>query len=236
MKLSLLAGLAFLALAAPAQAHAQVSGLAVDPPPAPNPEEAAPSAERAAFLQRYVQSDAPRHERDRAFRRLLRRLETGSQEHQRWVGRYRDFLVQQAGLIAAEHAAAPRPAVTVCTVASDAPSGMNFIGLRQYCAPDFAGDSAYADDLDLMARAAAIEGNQARRIALMESVTILRWWRVPDQTRWAMLARDAARAGLRDTAIGYCSATRIYPIYQAFPDAAGAAPDAVERCIESLSG
>lgn len=204
---------------------------AVDPPPAPNPEDAVPREQRVAFLQRFVQSDAPRHERDRAYRRLIRIMLTNRDRHaEEWQRRWGAFVVEQERVILAEQAAHP-PVVTLCTPPADART-LDFGGVRRYCAPDFAGDGEVANDFNLVARAADLRDDQARRIASLESELILRWWRVPDQVRWSGLAREARDVGLFTEALRFCTISVEAPIYAAYPFMRDQRPDTQEpyRC------
>lgn len=185
--------------------------------PVPDPEDALPPEQRAAFLQQFVRSDAPRRERDDAYQRLINLLRrsgdtAGAAE---WQAHWDAFVLEQEPLILAEHAANP-PAVTLCTPPEDR-RALDFGGVRHYCAPDFAGDSAIANEFDLLARAADARNEHERRIALLEKELLLRWWRVPDQVRWRSLALEAADVGLLQHALRYCTISIEAPIYGAYP-------------------
>lgn len=204
---------------------------AVDPPSAPNPEDAAPREQRVTVLQDFVQSSAGRHERDRAYRRLIAALRMNRDRDgaSEWQARWDAFVLEQEAVILREHAANP-PVVALCTPPEDRRT-LNFGGVRQYCAPDFAGDSAVADDLDLLARAADARDEHERRIALLETKLLLRWWRVPDQVRWRSLALEAADVGLLDAALRYCVISIEAPIYRAYPFMRSERPETEEPYI-----
>lgn len=208
--------------------------LAIDPAPPPNPEQSVPPADRVSFLQRYVRSDAPRHERNRAFRRLLRLLPQG-REQRDWASRYRAFVLEEGAEIEMEFDAADHAPVRLCAPPVPELANINLIALRRACSPDFEADSAYADDVELLALALQIRGDLAGYVAMRERALLLRNWRIPDQARWHSLAREAARAGLMDAAHAYCRVTQQEPIYRVNPMVAAADDSDVERCLADIA-